>query len=363
MASIDRVASSALSQSLPLERHPAGVEAFDVEDVVDQADQPVGVVDRDLDHLATRGRSGRPAGRRGAAERTPWIEVSGVRSSWLTTETNSFFVRSTACRSLMSRTKQLNSWSSPVSMVHDVTSTGNSRAERCSIVVSNRSYVAASAPGWRRRPTRRSKEDRSWAARTRCGSARPDDLVPGQPERALRLGVPLGDLAVAVELDVGVTRGGDDAPRALLALAQGLGRGVPLGDVEDRSEDGGRPPVLVRDHLATCLDHDHAAVVPDGAVGEVDSAARPCPAWSWRAPRSRSSGCTVASQDSTLSSPLRGSMPCSRYIPGDQSTRPLSKSTPSCPSRRRPRRTPADARCPGAPAPPPAPCAGRAWCR
>ena len=35
--------------------------------------------------------------------REPWMEVSGVLSSWLTVEMNSFFIRSTRLRSVTSR--------------------------------------------------------------------------------------------------------------------------------------------------------------------------------------------------------------------------------------------------------------------
>ena len=48
------------------------------------------------------GASG-PSAPAASRPREPRIEVSGVRSSWLTTETNSFFIRSTSRRWVMSR--------------------------------------------------------------------------------------------------------------------------------------------------------------------------------------------------------------------------------------------------------------------
>ena len=98
-----------------------------------------------------------------------------------------------------------------------------------------------------------------------------DDLLPGQAEGPLRLRVPLGDSAVAVELDIGVAGRGHDASGPFLALAQRLRGGVPVGDVEDRAEHGRRLTVLVHDHLAAGVDHDLAAVRPDGSMGDVDS--------------------------------------------------------------------------------------------
>nr|WP_230207942.1 hypothetical protein [Microlunatus sp. Gsoil 973] len=58
----------------------------------------------------------------------PRIAVSGVRSSWLTTETNSCFIRSTSRREVMSR-KTITAPGVLVSLCSglDVTSTGISR--------------------------------------------------------------------------------------------------------------------------------------------------------------------------------------------------------------------------------------------
>lgn len=43
------------------------------------------------------------------------MDVNGVRSSWLTTETNSFFVRSTARRSVTSVNERTTPMTSPCS--------------------------------------------------------------------------------------------------------------------------------------------------------------------------------------------------------------------------------------------------------
>ena len=55
----------------------------------------------------------------------PMIEVSGVLSSWLTVEMNSFFMRSIFLRSVMSRTMPVNMRFSPRFISLTASSSGN----------------------------------------------------------------------------------------------------------------------------------------------------------------------------------------------------------------------------------------------
>jgi hypothetical protein len=86
---------------LQLEAHLAGLDFFAVQDVVDQPDQPLAVALGDADEvLAMGGKS--PATPPQTRPSEPRMEVSGVRSSWLTVETNSLFMRSMRLSSVTS---------------------------------------------------------------------------------------------------------------------------------------------------------------------------------------------------------------------------------------------------------------------
>ena len=56
----------------------------------------------------------------------PMMPLSGVRSSWLTIDTNSFFIRSTARRSVMSRMLAVYRRSSPFIQAEIENSSGTS---------------------------------------------------------------------------------------------------------------------------------------------------------------------------------------------------------------------------------------------
>jgi hypothetical protein len=87
---------------LDVERHAARGDLVDVEDVVDEPDEPIAVAASDLEQAmwVWAGReadcvpSTRPI--------EPRIDVSGVRNSWLTIEMKSFFTRYISRSSLMS---------------------------------------------------------------------------------------------------------------------------------------------------------------------------------------------------------------------------------------------------------------------
>lgn len=78
-------------------------DLFKVQDVVDDRSQPVDVRGGDVHQpLRGGGMSSPPVAR--ISPSAPLIEVSGVRNSWLTVATNSFFICSTFFWSVMSRT-------------------------------------------------------------------------------------------------------------------------------------------------------------------------------------------------------------------------------------------------------------------
>jgi hypothetical protein len=75
-----------------VERHAAGLELRQIEQIVDEPDQAFGVGQRDPEQLTVFvGQAVAAAGEPVAAPRT---DVEWVRSSWLAVETNSLFIRS-----------------------------------------------------------------------------------------------------------------------------------------------------------------------------------------------------------------------------------------------------------------------------
>jgi hypothetical protein len=101
----DRVAGSLQDRpegaGAALELQTSRLDPLEVQDVVDQPDQPLGVGQGHLHepHPLSRQSPNWPLASRPSEPRT---EVSGVRSSWLTTEMNSSLSRSTARRRPMS---------------------------------------------------------------------------------------------------------------------------------------------------------------------------------------------------------------------------------------------------------------------
>ena len=91
----DRLTTSATAWGLGVQFELAGLDLRDVEDVVDDADEAVGVRQR---HVHQRARD--PDRRSGSSASSNWsaplMEVSGVRSSCETIETNSLLRRSTS---------------------------------------------------------------------------------------------------------------------------------------------------------------------------------------------------------------------------------------------------------------------------
>ena len=81
----------------------AGLDPLDVQDLVDQPGQPLAADQGDLDHPARPRGSAHPSAPPAISPSEPRIAVSGVRSSWLTIETNSLFSRSTSRRWVTSR--------------------------------------------------------------------------------------------------------------------------------------------------------------------------------------------------------------------------------------------------------------------
>ena len=100
--------------------------------------------------LATSGGRS-PAMPASSSDSEAWIEVSGVRSSCETVDTNSLFMRSTFLRSEMSCRKMLKKASAPSPASATVVSTVNSAPWRLTTIRSRRRSYENAAPWWKPR--------------------------------------------------------------------------------------------------------------------------------------------------------------------------------------------------------------------
>ena len=96
-----RATASAHVDRPAVDLDPPGLDARDVEQVVDEVDEPVGRQLDDVDELALA--LVRPP-RRTSSSTKPLIDVSGLRSSCEAVATNSLLSRSSRARSVASRT-------------------------------------------------------------------------------------------------------------------------------------------------------------------------------------------------------------------------------------------------------------------